>query len=181
MRIGAFVGSFNPPHEGHRKVAKYLVDNNIVDLLLFLPTPNYWEKTDLISFEDRINMLKVYEENNIKVDSINNNYPYTYQVLRSLKNNYPNDEIYLVIGSDQLEKLHLWKNIDEILENKIIVLKRDNIIPNINLDKYKDQFIYINEFDPIMISSTEIRNGNYNNIDSRILDYIKNNNLYEER
>lgn len=180
MKIGAFVGSFNPPHEGHRKVAKYLVDNKIVDLVLFLPTPDYWDKTDLAAFEDRVNMLKVFEEDNIKIDSINNQFPYTYQVLRSLKNNYPNDEIYLVIGDDQLEKLHLWKNIDEILENKIIVLKRNNIIPNINLEKYKYQFIYIDDFDPINISSTEIRNGDYKEIDPKIVEYIKNHSLYKE-
>lgn len=124
MRIGVFVGSFNPPHDGHFKVAKHLIETDIVDKVFLLPTPNYWDKNNLINVEDRVNMLKFYEDKNIIVDSIHNNFPYTYQVLRSLKNDYPNDQLYLIIGSDQLEKFHLWKNIDEILENKIIVLKR---------------------------------------------------------
>ena len=179
MRIGVFVGSFNPPHNGHYNVAKYLIDEDIVDKVLLLPTPNYWDKNNLVNVEDRVNMLKFYEDKNIIVDSTHNQFPYTYQVLRSLKKDYSNDQLYLVIGSDQLEKFHLWKNIDEILENKIIVLKRIEIIPNPLLKKYEDKFIYLNDFSPIDISSTEIRNGNYNNIDERVVEYIKSHNLYE--
>ena len=179
MRIGVFVGSFNPPHDGHFKVAKHLIETDIVDKVLLLPTPNYWDKNNLVNVEDRVNMLKFYEDKNIIVDSIHNNFPYTYQVLRSLKNDYPNDQLYLIIGSDQLEKFHLWKNKDEILENKIIVLKRIEIVPNPLLKEYENKFIYLNDYNPINISSTEIRNGNYNNIDKRVVEYIKDHNLYE--
>ena len=179
MRIGVYVGSFNPPHNGHYHVAKYLIDNDLVDLVLLLPTPNYWDKNNLVSVEDRINMLKFYEDEKIKVDSIHNNYEHTYEVLRSLKKDYPLDELYLVMGSDQLEKLHLWHNIDEILNNKIIVLKRGEIVKNHNLKDYDKQFIYIEDFDYIPISSTQIRKGSFINIDHNIKKYIKDNNLYE--
>lgn len=179
MRIGVFVGSFNPPHDGHKRIADYLIDNKIVDRVLLLPTSNYWDKNNIINVGDRINMLKFYEDKNIIVDSIHNQFPYTYQVLRSLKKDYSEDELYLIIGSDQLEKFHLWKNIEEILNNKIVVLKRKDIIPNPLLKEYDDRFIYINDFVPVDVSSTEIRNGNYNNIDSRIVNYIKEHNLYE--
>lgn len=180
MRIGIYVGSFNPPHYGHLEVCKYLLENDYVDQVLMLPTPNYWAKNNLVSVEDRVNMLKFYEDKKIKVDSIHNEFPYTYQVFRSLKNDYPNDNLYLIIGSDSLEKLHLWKNIDEIMQNKVLVLKRGEIIPNIHLDKYKDQIIYLNDFNYIDISSTEIRNGNKKNIHPDVLKYIEEHHLYEE-
>ncbi|MBR4693368.1 MAG: nicotinate-nicotinamide nucleotide adenylyltransferase [Bacilli bacterium] len=179
MRLGIYVGSFNPPHEGHHKVMKYLLEKNLVDKVLLLPTPNYWDKTDLVNVNERIEMLKFYEEENIIVDSIHNNYPYTYEVLRSLKKDYPEDELYLVIGSDNLEKFHEWKNIDEILENKVIVLNRGEIIKNKYLENYNNQFIYINDFDYIEVSSTDIRNGNNKNIDNNIKKYIEEHNLYE--
>ena len=179
MRLGIYVGSFNPPHEGHHKVMKYLLEKNLVDKVLLLPTPNYWDKTDLVNVNERIEMLKFYEEKNIIVDSIHNNYPYTYEVLRSLKKDYPEDELYLVIGSDNLEKFHEWKNIDEILENKVIVLNRGEIIKNKYLENYNNQFIYINDFDYIEVSSTDIRNGNNKNIDNNIKKYIEEHNLYE--
>ena len=180
MRIGVFVGSFNPPHNGHYNVAKYLIDEDIVDKVLLLPTPNYWDKNNLVNVEDRVNMLKFYEDKNIIVDSTHNQFPYTYQVLRSLKKDYSNDQLYLVIGSDQLEKFHLWKNIDEILKNKVIVLRRGNE----DIYKYieqlgKDNFIVIDDFPFIDISSTTIRNNLDNKyIDKRVLDYIKKHNLY---
>lgn len=42
MKLGIFVGSLNQVHEGHIKVAKYLLANNYVDKVLLLATPNYW-------------------------------------------------------------------------------------------------------------------------------------------
>ena len=109
MKIALYVGSFNPVHNGHIKVMNYLIDNKIVDKVLVLPTPNYWNKQDLISVNDRINMLKFFETDKIIIDTIHNNYPYTYQVIDSIKKDYKNDDLYLVIGSDNLEKLYLWK------------------------------------------------------------------------
>ena len=177
MRIGVYVGSFNPIHDGHIHVAKYLINNNYVDKVLLLPTPNYWDKNDLAPINDRINMIKFYEEDNIVVDSIHNNYPYTYQVLESLSNDL-DDELFLIIGSDNLEKFHLWKNIDEILKYKIIVLNRGDNISSY-LDKFNsDNFIVIDDFDYINVSSTEIRNGRRDFVKKEVCQYIDDNNLY---
>ena len=180
MKIGIYVGSFNPPHEGHHKVMKYLLEKNLVDKVLLLPTPNYWDKNDLIDINERINMLKFYEDDKIKVDTTHNHYPFTYQVLRSLKKDYKEDELYLVIGSDNLEKFHEWKEIKEILENKVIVLKRDKIIKNKYLSEYDNQFIYCDDFEYINVSSTDIRNGNNNYLNKDIKNYIEEHHLYED-
>ena len=177
MKLGIYIGSFNPVHEGHIKVINYLLDNNIVDKVIVLATPNYWDKQDLIDVTHRINMLKFYERDNIIIDNIHNIYPYTYEVLESLKKDYPNDTLYLIIGSDNLPNFHLWKNIDLILKNKIIVLKRGNVEKNLNIDD--SNFIYINDFKYLDISSTDIRNGKRKYVDKRILKYIDDNNLYK--
>lgn len=178
MKLGIFVGSFNPVHEGHIKVANYLLENNYVDRVLILPTPNYWEKQDLIPVRHRYKMLKYFETDKIIIDNKHNNYPFTYQVLRSLKKDYQ-DELYLIIGSDNMPRLHEWRNIDEILNNKIIVLNRNNL----DIDKYLDRFdrskfVIVSDFPFIDVSSTEIRNGNFKNIDPRVVDYIKKHQLY---
>lgn len=179
MKLGVFVGSFNPPHLGHLHAIKYILNNKIVDKILIVPTPNYWDKQDLIDVKERIEMLKFYEDENIEVDTTHNNYTYTYEILDSLKEEYKNDELYLIIGSDNLEKFHEWKRIDEILKNKVIVLNRGKIIKNKYLSEYDNMFIYLNDFNYLDISSTEIRNGNYRMLDDRVLKYIKNNNLYK--
>ena len=179
MNIGVFVGSFNPPHDGHIKIAKYLINNHLVDKVLILPTPNYWNKQDLVSIKDRINMLKFYEEKKIIIDSIHNNYPYTYQVLKSLEKDYPKDNLYLIIGSDNVINLDKWKKIDEILKHKIIVMNRgDNIEEFIN-KLGKNHFIVINNFRFIDVSSTEIRNGKKEFINPKVLKYIKKYDLYK--
>lgn len=179
MRLGIYVGSFNPPQEGHHKVMTYVLEKNLVDQVLLLPTPNYWDKNDLVDVDKRIEMLKFYEDDRIKVDEVHNVYTYTYEVLRSLKKDYPEDELYLIMGSDNLPKFHQWKNVEEILQNKVIVLKREKIEKNPNLKAYEKQFIYCEDFEFIDISSTEIRNGDRKFIHPGIKKYIEEHHLYE--
>lgn len=180
MKLGIYVGSFNPVHKGHIKVAKYLLNNNYVDKVIMLPTPNYWHKTNLLDVNKRVEMLKFYENDKIIIDDKNNHYKYTYQVLLSLQEQYPNDELFLIIGSDNIEKLHLWDNLNIIFRFKVIVLRRDKIQRNEFLKKYEDNFIYIDNFKNISVSSSEIREGNYKNLDENVRDYIIKNHLYNE-
>ena len=182
MKLGIYVGSFNPPHKGHMKVVTFLLDNKIVDKVIILPGPNYWNKTNMVDIKKRVEMVKIFETENIIVDEVNNNYPYTYQILANLKKTYPDDQLYLIIGSDNLEKFHLWKKVDEILKYHVIVLRRGNININKYLDRFdKSRFIIIDDFPFIDVSSTEIRaNLNNENLDERVLKFIKENKLYGE-
>ena len=179
MKLGVYVGSFNPVHAGHIKVVNYLLDNGYLDKILVIATPNYWEKQDLIDINKRIEMLKFFETDKIIVDDTHN-YPYTYQILDELAKEYPDDEIYLVISSDNLERFHLWKNINQILKYHVIVLRRGYGDIECHLDKFdRSRFIVINNFPFINISSTEIRKDlNNENLDKRVLDYIRKNKLY---
>ena len=182
MKLGVYMGSFNPPHKGHIKVVNYLLDKNIVDKVLIVPTINYWDKNNLIDINDRINMLKFYENDNILVDNEDNNYCYTIDLVYALKEKYPNDELYLIIGADNIIEFHKWKNYQELLDNKIIVMSRNNIDVLPYVEKLgKDNFIIINDFPYIDISSTKLRNNlDSKYLDKKVLSYIKANNLYEE-
>ena len=184
MRLGVYIGSFNPPHIGHKYVIDYLLNNNLVDKIIIIPTMNYWNKKDLINVKDRINMLRFYENENIKINDSLNNIEYTYQILEILKKQYINDELLLILGADNIQKLYLWKNIEQILKNKIIVLNRDNIEIEHYINKYvdKNNFIYLNDFENINISSSIIRNNlekNKSFLDKEIYNYIKSNKLYK--
>ncbi len=180
MKLGIFVGSFNPVHEGHIKIADYLLENKYVDKILMLATPNYWDKQNLVELEHRVNMLKFYENKNIIVDDIHNKAPYTYQVLRNLKKDYPKDDLYLIIGADNIINFDKWKNINEILTNKVIIVNRNNIDIEKYLDKFpREQFIVIPSFKNIDISSTQIRKGNYKYLKKEVKEYIQKENLYK--
>lgn len=186
MKIGVYVGSFNPPHKGHIKIVNHLI-NKYLDKVIIIPTGNYWNKLDLVNIEDRINMLKFYENENVIIDNKNNNLEYTYQILNSLKLEYKEDELYLIIGADNIINFDKWMNYKEILTYNLIILNRNNINILEYLEKLnkKDKYVIVNDLSNIDLSSTMIRNKLNNNncdlsmyIDDCILNYIKENNLY---
>ena len=183
MKLGIYVGSFNPVHKGHKYIMNYLLDKNIVDKIIVIPTGNYWDKQDLINIRDRINMLKFYESDKVLINETLNEINYTYEILKELEEEYKNDKLYLIIGADNIPKFHLWKNVNQILKYKVIILSRDNI----DIDKYinkfknKDNFVVVKDFKKVNISSTQIRNNLEDNkelIDKKIYKYIKDNKLY---
>ena len=103
-------------------------------------------------------MLKFYETDNIKIDDVNNGYAYTYELMRKLSKDYPNDNLYLVIGADNIINFDKWKNYQELLCNNIIIMNRDDI----DIEKYtknypEGHFTILKDFHSIDISSTELR------------------------
>ena len=179
MRLGIYIGSFNPVHNGHIDVVNYLVNNRYVDKVLIVPTCGYWDKVDLIDIKDRIEMLKFFENKNKMVDNKHNDYEYTYQLMRALSCEY-SDDLYLIMGADNIVEFDKWKNYQELLNYKIIVMNRDNIDISKYIEKYKsNNFIVVNDYKYIDISSSVIRkNLESKYIDKRVRKYIKDNNLY---
>ena len=189
MRIGVYVGSFNPVHKGHIKIINHLIDNNYIDKVLVIPTGNYWDKINLINSDYRIEMLKFYEKENIIIGDKWNNLPNTYLILRELHKEYKNDDLYLIIGADNIISFDKWKEYEEIIDNnKILVIPRDNIDIDRYLVKYnQDRFIVVKDFLDVDVSSTEIRklfmNKKYDKLkkylDEKIIDYIIKKDLYK--
>ncbi len=181
MRLGIFIGSFNPPHLGHLDMMNYLLDKSIVDKVCVVPTGDYWDKNNLIDISARIDMLKFYENDNIFVDNINNNYQYTYQLMRRLSEVYKNDELYLVIGADNIINFDKWKNYEELLSYNIIIMNRGNVDILKYILKFKGKFNVISDYKFIDISSTEIRRDVYKYkkyLDERVFKYVIDNKLY---
>ena len=177
MKIGIYVGSFNPVHKGHIDVVNKLIKNNYVDKIYIIPTLGYWNKNNLAPLNDRINMLKLVCSSNIIVDTINNELKYTYQIMDVYKKMYRSDDIKLIIGLDNLNDFYKWMNYDKILNYGLIVVDRNNIKTNIKYDNMI--FALIN---PIQISSTEIRNNKKirsKYLDRKVLKYINDNKLYK--
>lgn len=182
MRLGVYVGSFDPIHTGHISVMDYLIDNNYLDRIVILPTKNYWDKNSLTDIKKRVEMIKMIKRDYLTVDDVNNKYDYTYQVLETLKKEHPNDDLYLIIGADNIVSFDKWMNVDQIISNnKVIVLNRDNMDVEKYVDKFenKENFIIIKDYPFVNISSTKLRNM----IDKKYLplevyNYIIENKLY---
>lgn len=181
MKIGVFVGSFDPVHNGHVAIMNYLVDNYIVDGVLVIPTGNYWEKQNLTEISKRIEMLELVSNNKIMIDKQHNDYQYTYQILDELEKKNPGNNYYLVIGYDNYKNINLWKNYLDILKRGIIVINRNNL----GYDDEKRQVIFIDknfgEMSSTMIRK-KIKDEKYQDIssfiDRKVLKYIMKKGLY---
>lgn len=182
MKIAIFGGSFNPIHKGHILVANDAISLLDLDELYFVPAyKNPFKKiNDYVDVNHRINMIKLAINNpKMKISDFEAKRiydSYTIDTVRHFVNKFPNDEIYLLIGSDNLNSLHKWKDIDDIAKLvKITIFKRDNFIKHANLKKYNclllDNPIY--EF-----SSTKYRNGDFSQVSEKVQEYIGENCLY---
>ena len=182
MKLGIYMGSFNPPHLGHERVINYLLENNIIDKVLVIPTLNYWHKNDLVDIKHRINMLKYLENENIIIDNKHNKYIYTLELLHELEKKYPKESLYPIIGADNLISFDKWKNYQELLDYPFIVMNRDNLDVDKYLKKYpNNHFIIINNFVNLMISSSKLReNLDKDYLNPKVLKYIQKNHLYQK-
>lgn len=180
MRLGIYVGSFNPVHKGHVSIVKNILKKNLVDKVLVIVTGSYWTKNDLLPIEDRIQMWKFYENEQIIIDEAHNQIDKTFQLFRALKEEF-NDELYLIIGADNIVTFSRWVNYQELLEYPFIVIKRDDVGKR-QLKKMFKEFEKVNytilDIPTIDISSTEIRNNldDYDKIshmiDRDVYDYL---------
>ena len=109
MKIGIYVGSFNPVHLGHIDTANKLIENNYVDKVYIVPTLGYWNKHNLAPLKNRIEMLKLVSNNNIIIDDTNNKLEFTYQIMDKYHTLMPDDEIRLIIGADNLLDFKKWR------------------------------------------------------------------------
>ena len=190
MNIYFFGGSFDPPHRGHLKIIQTC--SNKCQQFIIMPSKQspLKDRIPKASALHRIRMLellisKIEYPISIEDWEINNPSPsYTYDTIRYLQKNYPNSNLYMVIGADQLLRFHKWKNYREIMNIvKIIAFNRSQT----NFKPPKEMHIsWIADF-KIDISSTKIRNkiaiGNLpvEDVTSEILDYIQANKLYESK
>lgn len=193
--IGVFCGSFNPILNSHLSLAEGLINDGL-EKVIFVPVSSKYHKKGLVSDDHRFNMLKLvcnknkkFEVSDIEIKS--QKWMRTFDTLNALKDIYSENEINLIIGTDNLKELYWWYEIEALLKNfKIIVLARDedNIEEIINndelLSKYKKSFIKSNSYIRTNLSSTYVRNLIKNKkeikylLPDEVIEYIYKNNLY---
>ena len=177
MKKCLYVGSFNPPTNAHVEIANYLLKQKIIDYLYFLPVNS--SKTNLVSLDNRINMLNLIKNKQEEVLNILDYQEkglFNYDVLTKINLNIT----HLVMGSDLFLNFNTFANYLDILNNYIlIIIKRDNFDLNNylknNYSNYLDRFIIVEK--QFKGSSTASRKS-FKNIPKEVLVYIKNNNLY---
>ena len=126
MKIGIYGGTFNPPHLGHITAAKAVFELLGLDRLLLIPAgipPHKAMPEGSASAEQRLEMTRLAGEQlglGSKVQVLDlelkrEGRSYTADTLAVLKEQYPEDELWLLMGTDMFLTLQAWKDPEKIL------------------------------------------------------------------
>ena len=170
-RIGVFGGTFNPPHLGHKRLALEAKEKARLDRIIIIPdnVPPHKQASGLVSGEDRLELCRLtFCESFFEISDIElrrEGKSYTYLTLELLKELYPDDELFLIIGSDMLLMFDKWVNYELILSMATICcMTRENAVSPDELMSYAENVLGISGNDivicssePFEISSTALR------------------------
>lgn len=124
MKIGVYGGAFNPPHLGHITAARAVFELLKLDKLLVIPTGRPPHKTlppGSPGPERRLEMTRLamaglggrVEVSDMEIRREGNSY--TADTLARLKETYPEDELWLLMGADMFLTLQNWREPERIL------------------------------------------------------------------
>ena len=124
MKTGLFFGAFNPIHNGHMLLANYMLSFTDLDSLWFIVSPHnpLKEKSSLLANNHRLELVKLAIGINNKMKASNIEFKltqpsYTVNTLAHLQEKFPKNVFSLIMGSDNLQSFHKWKNYEHILEH----------------------------------------------------------------
>ena len=199
MRLGIFGGAFNPVHNGHINLAKSYLSSLALDKLLIIPTANppHRSAIGLASEEDRLNMLSLAFEGIDKIELSDIEFKrseksYTYDTVKELRKTYTNAEIFLIIGEDQFLMFNSWYKYRELLDEVVLCTAARERDAQKALKDYAQNLLggeysyYIADFEPIVVSSSELREKLKAGEDvsaylpAKVYNYIKDKELYIE-
>lgn len=176
-----FGGSFDPIHNGHLNMAKIAVEELKAEQVIFIPNGvSVWKEKETLP-EDKYEMIKSaikgHKEFKVSRFELTRKENYTIYTVRHFKKLYPMDSLYFLIGADQVNEFHRWKESEEIAQLvHIIYFKRSNFdLSTENIKKYKMQAVEGKEFD---VSSTDVRNLLNVDVPMSVVEYIQDHNLY---
>lgn len=176
-KIGIYGGAFNPPHIGHCMALMYAMCMHDLDQVWVIPCGSHPDGKDLIDFGHRFMMCQIAftRIRNCRVlhleDALDKP-SYTNRTLKFIKEHEPNADLHLIIGQDNLPKIHEWEGGYETLKlAKLIAVPRsgfDNeghLLPDISSTMIRE----------MLENSKSVER----HLDFGVRDYIKKNSLYK--
>ncbi len=171
MRIAVFAGSFDPLHIGHQAIMERLTGARDFDWVYLVISPQnpFKDPSKALSAERRyreaIEAVRRHPELHVWVDNIELEMPaptYTIRTLDALKKREPENDFTLVIGADNLQNIHKWRDAPRILgEYGVVVYPRkgydiEELKENL-LEESSSYKIRLLDAPIVDISSTQIR------------------------
>lgn len=199
-KIGLFGGTFNPIHNGHLSIATQFCHQLQLDSVIFLPAGQpYHKQNQPISADHRLAMVQLAIESNphfavSDLDLIRQENTYTIDTVNIFKQHYPQATLWWLLGMDNLQQLHTWKNWQKLVtQTHIAVANRSpfswqnppSIFKNwLHSAQQNHSLIFLNTKE-YPISSSEIRQHLQNGEDcsawlpEKVYQYIQQYRLYQ--
>ena len=198
-----YFGTFNPIHIGHLVIANHMAEHAGLDHVWMVVTPHnpLKKKETLLDDYKRLEMVHLATEDFPKIKPSDIEFKlsqpnYTVNTLVHLQEKFPNHEFSLIMGEDNLNSLHKWKNYEAILaQHEIYVYPRlktkDRIGEAISSEvenlKFKNHpKIHLIDAPVVEISSTFIRENIKRGknvqplLPHKVWEYVEYNNLYKK-
>ena len=194
-KVGLYFGSFNPIHLGHLIIANHMLIRADLDEIWIVVTPSspFKLNTEMIAEQHRLQMVKLAVSENPSIFASDVEFKldrpsYTVDTLRILKDKFTQIEFSVILGEDNYQNLHKWKDHSEIVDNHRLLiyprrLSSSAVVRENNIENRKA--VLYTKAPMIEISSTYIREAIENKQDVQyllpdpVISYIGNNHLYE--
>ena len=172
MKIGIYGGSFNPPHLGHVKAAATVWEKLEPDRFLIIPTnipphkdiaegsPSPEQRMELcrLAFQD----IPGVELSDMEIKREGRSY--SADTVSILREKYPEDELYLVIGSDMFLSFCQWYKFQYLLENCVLTVLSREEDDRRELEGFKAEMeekysarVLLLSHEPLPMSSEDVR------------------------
>lgn len=125
VKIGIYGGTFNPPHLGHLFSARSAMEKLGLEKLIFMPagtpphktlpagSPTGEERAELVRLAcDSLLLRDKAEVSDLELRREGKSY--TADTLRALREQYPDDELWLLMGTDMFLSLQNWREPETI-------------------------------------------------------------------
>ena len=198
-KIGIYGGTFNPPHTGHLQAAKQAVEVLDLDMLLMIPdriAPHKDIPAGSPTPEQRLEMLRIAlaGEEKIQPSDIElrrDGVSYTYLTLEALREQYPEEELILLMGTDMFLSFESWKEPERICAMATLGVfyrgekgEKEKILAQKAALEAKGAKVELVENDIINISSTQLRrllafHAADEFLPAGVGEYIRANGLYD--
>ncbi len=132
-KVGVFGGTFNPPHNGHIKVAQRALDQYSLSKVLFVPSGVPPHKTEVacgVTPEERYEMVRRaiqghprFDVSRIEIER--SGLSYTVDTIRELSRHYP-EGLCFIAGADLVLDIESWKEPQALLAAATFVLAPRN-------------------------------------------------------
>lgn len=116
-------GTFDPIHHGHLVAGSEVADRFQLDLVVFVPTGQPWQKAErsVTPAEHRYLMTVIATASNprfqvSRVDIDRGGPTYTVDTLHDLQQIYPDAELFFITGADALAQIVTWRDWEQMFD-----------------------------------------------------------------